>query len=226
MYKQNLWCSHGRYVCVLRSVSLRMLRHSLHTHLNGLIQDVQSRYACSGRSSWKHLVTSFPCAGSYGRSPSWTFLTWRVILLMDGNVISHPSTVHSNRSGFSVCCVFTWDVTSPEFRTSSRIQDVYIDGFNFKCTVSTCFRSRFAAEFRIATIRAVFMNSVNVIFQMPHTLNALMQSSYGQIHGLMSRCTASYVSQLYHIWRFELTVRELAIMDLIMRDTISTSLVS
>jgi hypothetical protein len=42
-----------------------------------------------------------------------------------------------------------------------------------------------------------------------------MQSSYGQIHGLMSGAHFHSVSQPYHVGRFELTVRELAIVDLI-----------
>jgi hypothetical protein len=67
-------------------------------------------------------------------------------------------------------------------------------GFNFKCTVSTCFLSSASckkAPSHSSTIRSQFlMNPVNVIFQCADTLNALW-SSYGQIHGLMSRCTLS-----------------------------------
>jgi hypothetical protein len=116
--------------------------------------------------AWKHLVTSFPCAGV------WTFAL--DLLYMTRHIThwwtSHPSTVHSNRSGLSVCCVFTWDVTSPEFRTSSRIRMCTLIRFQLQVhRVDVLLEFGFMQKLRrIARNHkvAIFMNPVNVIFQM------------------------------------------------------------
>jgi hypothetical protein len=204
MYKQNLdVLMDGTYVFRKIFVSLaKVAPQPSYSHLNGLIPRC-TESICLFRSVELGNILSHPSHVHSWTFASWTFFTWRVILLIDGNVISHPSTVHSNRSGYQYV-VFTWDVTHPEFRTSSRIQDVYID------TVSTSSAPCRRAWVRLhAKVRRIARNHKVAISWTPSTWSFRCADTWTlwcsrRTDRSMAWCQGAHhsVSQPYHVGRF------------------------
>jgi hypothetical protein len=123
------WCSHGRYVCVRKICILaKAAPQPSCSHLNGLIPRC-TESICLFRSVELGNILSHPMCIRMDVSPSWpslhdaSYYSWT-----ETSFRILPQCIQIALV-ISMLCVYVR--RHPEFRTSSRIQDVYID------TVST-----------------------------------------------------------------------------------------
>jgi hypothetical protein len=137
----------GTYV-FLRSPSLRMLRHSLRVHIwMVLFQDVQSRYACSDRSSLEtscHILPMCIHMDAHPHGPSWRDASYYSWTETSFRILPQCIQIALDQ------CVACSRETSPPWVPNifSHPGCVHWYGFNFKCTVSTCFLFCFMPKHR------------------------------------------------------------------------------